>query len=400
MVAIVKEHSLTSNIDKCRLLLIGILIFYIFCFQYVFYPINGFLSLLGVMLAFLEVLRLSPKYYKRIGYICTFIIFAALFGSLTAYDINAHIRLIVNMMQYCLPMIAICGYVGNNGKRLSNILQIMSFTTIILAISLIFNGVKFTDYGAVTVGDLNTNVLSCFLMIGLLSQLFLLCECKKSIMKIILFCGIFIELVAQMRASSRRGLVIFVFLLGVYFLLAYFIRYKKNSIMKLFLVVSVIVIFFIFMANFYSLADKYVILRRLFMGEFNSGDALREKYQSAAFELFKEAPIFGQGFGCVSARVGMYSHSMYYETLASTGALGGFLLFGSILSNMFKFLKRAKSSKLEELKMKCYMGACGFFVILLSGIAVVSIFDAYFYIMLGILGALGNVAFQNQKGNL
>ena len=95
MVAIVKEHSLTSNIDKCRLLLIGILIFYIFCFQYVFYPINGFLSLLGVMLAFLEVLRLSPKYYKRIGYICTFIIFAALFGSLTAYDINAHIRLIV-----------------------------------------------------------------------------------------------------------------------------------------------------------------------------------------------------------------------------------------------------------------------------------------------------------------
>ena len=46
------------------------------------------------------------------------------------------------------------------------------------------------------------------------------------------------------------------------------------------------------------------------------------------------------------------------------------------------------------------MGACGFFVILLSGIAVVSIFDAYFYIMLGILGALGNVAFQNQKGNL
>ena len=96
----------------------------------------------------------------------------------------------------------------------------------------------------------------------------------------------------------------------------------------------------------------------------------------------------------------MYSHSMYYETLASTGVLGGFLLFGSILSNMFKFLKRAKSSKLEELKMKCYMGACGFFVILLSGIAVVSIFDAYFYIMLGILGALGNVAFQNQKGNL
>lgn len=400
MITTIKGHSLASNIDKLRLLLIGMLIFYIFCFQYVFYPINGFLTFLGAMVAVLEILRFSIGYYKRVGYIFTFIVITTIFGLLTAYDINAHVRLVSNMIQYCLPMIAICGYVRNSRKKLSHILQIMSFTTIILSVSLIFNGVKFTDYGAVTIGDLNTNVLSCFLMIGLLSQLLLLCECKKTIVKVILFCGVFIELIAQMRASSRRGLVIFIFLLGVYFLLLYFVCYKKNFDMKFLLVISVIAILVVFAANFYSLADKYVILRRLFMGEFNYGDVLREKYQSAAFELFKESPILGQGFGCVAAQIGMYSHSMYYETLASTGMVGGLLLFCPILSNMLKFFKKAKSSKDEEVKMKCYIGSCGFLAILLSGIAVVSIFDAYFYIMLGILGALGNVIFQNQKVDL
>ena len=161
------------------------------------------------------------------------------------------------------------------------------------------------------------------------------------------------------------------------------------------LFILVVIVLVVLVANFYSLSDRYVVLRRLFMGEYNYGDALRAKYQSSAWELFKASPIFGQGFGCVAAKVGMYSHSMYYEVLASTGIIGGTLLLLPIASNMLKFLNIAKSNKDGQLKMECYIGASGFFAMLLSGIAVVSIFDAYCYILLGVLGALSNVTNQN-----
>ena len=392
--------KITSNgkpihyyMDKLELFLLGVLIFYIFCFQYVFCQINGLLSFLGVSLLVLEIFRCSIRSYKNIGYIIVFIGITSIIGGITAYDLKEHVRLVINMIQYCLPMLAICGYVGCSEKKLLKILSVVSFSALMLAFSVIVMGEKFTDYGAVTVGGLNTNVLSSFLMVGLLSQLLLLCKCKKKPNKIVLYLAIFTGLIAQMLASSRRGLVIYVFLLVLYAVVVYFVRYKKKSLKKFILFASMMVVVLIFSANFYFLADKYVVLRRLFLGEFNRGDTLREEYQVVAFELFKESPVFGRGFGCVSAKAGMYSHSMYYEVLASTGLLGCILLLFPIVLNIFKYFKAAKKGSTQELKMVSYIGVGGFSSILLSGFAVVSIFDIYFYIMLGILGALSNVLF-------
>lgn len=392
-----ENHKIKFFLDRTRLFFLGATLFYIFCFQYVFSPIDNMLLYLGGMLAILEVLQISFKRYGNVRYVFVFIIFSFLASFLLAYDVQAHLDLTLKIFQYCIPMIAVCGYV-NSIERFNQILKVISFSMFVLALSLHVNGVKFTDYGAMTVGDLNSNVLSYYLMIGLLAQLLLLCGTTEKKQRVLLCFFIGVELSAQMLAASRRGVVIFAFLLATFLSIMFFIYYKKNSVAKMMLILACAFIIIWVMMNFSELIDRFVVFRR-FLGEFNGGDTARKYYQLTAKELFMESPLLGRGFGCVGAVAGMYSHSMYYELLASTGIIGTGLLLGSMLLNMKSLAKRGIRTKDSEIKMMCYVCTSGLAAMFLSGIAVVGIYDAYFYILLGIFGAFRNVSIERKDEN-
>lgn len=390
----VRNSTISVLMDKARFLFLGITLFYTLCFQYVFFPINNFLLILGATLAVLEFFILyfelyGLTQYKPLLYVFLFILFSFSFGTIFAYDRQSHINLLFKIVQYCVPMLSVCGYARNLDK-FCRLLKIISLSVFILSVALVLDGVAFTDYGAITVGDLNTNILSSYLMIGLLAELILLCNTATKVSSALLYLFIVVEFLAQMLSASRRGLVVFAFLLVGYVLAMFFIKYKKNSTVRAMIIIAFVIAVVLLAINFHALSDEFVIIQR-FLGKYNAGDTLRTQYQNEAKKLFLNSPLVGQGFGCVAAVAGMYSHSMYYELLASNGVLGFSLLLLPLIFLALRFIRCAHLLKNVSLKMMSFIFFFGIFAILLSGIAVVGIFDMYFYILLGLIGAFLNV---------
>ncbi len=386
--------SVNKLLDTARLVLLGLLLFYILCFQYAFQQINGALPVLGILLLGLEALRFRClSDYKNIVYVLLFVLLSMILGLMFALNVNRHRSQAVDMMQLCIPMICICGYVGRSEARFRQILHIISISVLILAIMLFFKGEQFTYYGSVTLGDLNTNTFSSFLLLGLLAQLFLISGGTKPLIKWLLMAAIVAELIAQLQLASRRGVVIFAFMLVTYLHTVIFIRYKNKPIYKMAAIFLVACVVVALLANFTELSEKFVVFRR-FQGEYTVGDEKRAIYQRVAWELFLEKPIAGQGFAAVSCVVGTYSHSMFYEVLACTGVIGAIILFLPMVAVTLWFGKQSMTVQGMEEKLRLRTMFWGIVAILLSGVAVVFIYDAIFYLLLAFIAVTCNVYLQ------
>ena len=73
--------SVNNLLDTARLVILGLMLFYLLCFQYAFQEIGGALPVLGVLLLGLEVLRFQYlSYYKNIAYILLFVLLSMALG--------------------------------------------------------------------------------------------------------------------------------------------------------------------------------------------------------------------------------------------------------------------------------------------------------------------------------
>ena len=389
--------SVNKLLDTARLVLLGLMLFYMLCFQYAFQEIGGALPVLGVLLLGLEVLRFQYlSYYKNIAYILLFVLLSMALGLVFALDVNAHMSLAVDMLQLCIPMVCICGYVGRSEARFRQILHIISISALVLAVTLFVKGEQSTYYGSVTVGGLNTNTFAGFLLLGLLAQLFILSSRDlKPLARWLLIAAIVAELIAQLQVASRRGVVVFVFMLVTYVHTVIFICYKKKPIYKLasiFLVLCGVVVLF---ASFSELAENFVVFQRL-LGKFTVGDANRDAFRALAWEMFLESPIVGQGFGAVASTVGASSHAMLFEVLASTGIVGAVVLFVPIIGPLLYLARKSVTAQDASVKMGFRTMAWGVVSMLLSVFVASYIYDADFYLLTGLWAAWRNVAVSKQ----
>ena len=143
---------------------------------------------------------------------------------------------------------------------------------------------------------------------------------------------------------------------------------------------------------FLTQGNSFVFMQRFYNTGYQ-GDVLRQFYRQEAVKIFLEAPVLGQGLGVVNARVGMYSHSMFYELLASVG-LGGTLLFviGVLLNNILFFARNSFNTMLHPSLVVLARLAFIFMVLrLVSGWVDVHIFYIYFYVMLGLVFSLRKI---------
>ena len=132
------------------------------------------------------------------------------------------------------------------------------------------------------------------------------------------------------------------------------------------------------------------VLGARLLGSFNSGDVLRERYQTIAMQQFAKQPIFGVGLNGLQSIMGVYSHSLYYETLSCTGIIGTLILFGTLLTVGKRLYQNTKKSE-GQTPDKIYISRlCFFFFIALmvSGFAVTMIYEFFFYICWAIMIAI------------
>ncbi len=318
--------------------IISILLLYMLWFQYAV-AVNGLvMPVCAAILGLYIVLgNRSLQFYRELIPIFLFFL-CCLVSSLLSPDASSGFGLLVSMLKYSIPMIAIYVYVGRDKEKLKKILWIISISCFLVALFCLFNG-TITMTGAVTLGDLNSNVLSTYLMLGLISNLLLLTNDVFIKKKGILFVFIVIEAAAQLASASRRGILVFIFLCVTYAFVKLTIQSPtKNAIIKYIVIIFIVILGIAIFADEILVKVESAAFFQRFLGTAATvgGDRMRMYYQQVARELFTSSPLIGNGLGAVARHAGVYSHSMYYETLACTGLAGMLCIiffFGRLVRN-------------------------------------------------------------------
>ena len=382
-------------VERLSLITISIYIIYTFWYQYFFSPVSGFLNLVGVVMLLLSVIKIQTNlnFYNRILAVGGFIIYCMINGLIFSNNVSLSMELLTQIVKYCIPLYAIYIYIQSDEKRFDEIMQIVILACGLLAISSFFKSMYTLTYaaGIINEGGLNANVFSSYMMLGVISCTFILTK-SNGLKKYALYVLLVTIIIAQLNAASRRGILICIFIVLAYFHTIITVRSKQGIVSKMLTVFLVISIIFIIANEFSALSSSFLGIQRL-QGLYTGGDVRRNYYHHAATELFKKSPLFGKGLGAVSNEIGMYSHSFYYELLACTGFAGTAIMLIYIIRELICFGKNSLKRFIKDSEIRVYSRLMFWYTcaILICGVAVVMIYDSYFYVILSILACSMNV---------
>lgn len=382
---------------KIWLFITMITIFYSFFFQYAVKAIGGAmfgLRALLILFCFVQVFlvqkgRITKSYLDPI---VLFVIISVIFTlGFTAKGYGTDLS--VRMIEYVLTSYSIYLLLRECHEYIEIVFWGTSLAITLLALATFIKGVAVSSSGAIGLEGLNSNSMSSFLLIMYFTSFCLLYKKRRFLIRVLLLFMIAVVAVAQVSAASRRGfivLVLFTFLSLVFGIIP--LKSENKSKRRYFFYVLLLFgigIALIFLQNY--LLEKTLLGARL-MGAYDGGDVARNRYQTFALQQFKEHPLLGIGLGGVAFHMGAYSHSLYYELLACTGILIT-LIFAYGIMKMFRayWLSNRFFMAFDNQKANTYFSRIGFiflFCILVSGIAVVMIYDFHFYYSLALIVAL------------
>ena len=391
----IKRGSLTNKFTFLSLLLYVI---YIIWYQSVINSINGFLPIMGIAMVIfaLSKMRMNISFYKYAFGIVLFVFFAAFSSFVNSSNLSFSLSLCLNIIEYNIPLLVIINYVGNNKRKYYNIVGVLCFTVALISVSSIISPTIVTN-GAISVGTLNTNVLSTYIMVGVLCNFILFNAFDNLLLRVVMILITAIEFVVQINCASRRGIIVLLILIFGFFHTMISIKLKKKTISKLalFTVIALIVVHFAFFSN--MLSESILFAR--FKGAFNEGDLIREIVQETAIDLFKNHPILGAGAGAIQIVQGTHSHSMYHETLGCFGLVGFIILVLSFASGTLIMYRQSKlkSEIIEKSEFRILFW--GMISSIISGFAVVNLYEPIFYLWLACIVSYLNVSLTRQGSN-
>lgn len=385
------RETLQSNME---FMLISLFLIYSMWFQYGVTEINSFLSVIGILL-FAAILfknegKLNVEQYRPVGILFVFLLYALVAGVLFSGARSEVVNLLLQIVKYMLPMIAMIDYVGCDFRKLKKLSWVIAIVGILLSYSIITKGVVQSNSG-VTISDLNTNVLVSYLILVLVSITFLFYD-SKGYKRVILLVDFALSAIAIINAASRRGAIVFAFI-SIMYIYIYCNKSGKERWLSKLLMATLVVCGLVYVANEISYLGENnpLVLRLMGKGDVSASDSLRRYYKMKALELFFRRPIVGNGLGYVGISCGMHSHSMYHELLACTGIVGTGIMFVFGIKSLV-MLNRNRKRVLDTNRLICtYITIVFFISIVLSAYQATYIYDSYFYIMLAVIACVINV---------
>lgn len=377
---------------------IFLLIIYAFFFQYGVRTINSFMLVLNAVCILYGVANFVTGPYKRLKtfyyWIIAFVFVSFLFSLCFGVSTYASLYLGIRMIEYCLTGFSIFLFCISRENRFRKILFYTWLSIFLLAIFVLLKGTS-VDYGdALGIGSLNTNELSSFYILMVFCAFYLYGETDVKIQKLIVWMSLLLVFFVQIKTASRRGFIVMVFMIVINIIWGIIpFSNHKNSRRKIIIYSLLIIIGAIAFVGLRDYILNSTTLGARLSGNMTGGDMLRERYRQFALKQFLLHPVFGIGIGGVVFLQGVYSHSLYFETIASTGIVGALLL----LVGLFVPFKRLSQRILhglyiddENRKTNVYL--CKIMLvylvgILVSGMAVVMIYNLYFYLSLGLIAA-------------
>ena len=389
---------LDELIKNLKFAVVCIFLLYALWFQYAMYPINGALPALAITMLVLEILSLKRfAYYLPLWFVFVFMGLAAILGIPFAEYRSVTIDAFLNNLSLMIPMVSIFSSIDYDKERLKKLFIVVCIVVSALSISLLSKG-SASATGALVIGDLNSNVYSAFIFLGVMATLYLLGGSNNKLFTVVLFLVFILECFVEFMAASRRGALVLAFMLVTYIHSLLIIKYKRKTGNKLVIILIGVIVVLIVLTNL-NADSSLVLVQRLLGGE-THGDLMRAKYQAVAWEQFLRSPFWGNGLAAVQGEIGVYSHSLYYELLACTGIFGVLVLLVPLIRKALFF--RMVSNQVEDITIKMesrtmFWSIIGFF---LTGIAVVFIYDVTFYVFIGIYasyqGILETEIYSNQ----
>ena len=379
------KHRTRSVNSIILLVSLSLYLFYMLFIQYAVAEIPFVFQIVATTI-FLSSLFASKDTVHHPKIFFLYIAYCAFFGFLVSDNKTLFQEYLIQILKYIIPMMGVYFYVTSH-QRLVILLYVISISVFCLACSLLIIG-ESSNTGAIVIEDLNANLFAVYINLGLAAELLLLCYADNIRSIIMIWALIVLEFYSQFIAASRRGILIFLFLLGVYLTI---LRFKKTSykiaVIAVLILIGATLLLYV---NPSSISDSTMLIR--LHGERTKGDLLREDYRQVALKLFKESILFGKGLGCVANRIGVYSHSLYHETLACTGCFGAFLMilfYGKYLLFFGKLLGKPDLTLKDKSIITVTLG---FIIsILLSGIACAFIYDSIYYISISVFLGMYNL---------
>lgn len=381
----ISKRYIVIHKDSFLGIFVMLYILYTFWFQYAVVEVSGMLSILGLTILGLTIIEIKSL-NKYINLIPLIIFWILLVGISLIKGSMISIQYTFEIAKYLIPCIGVFTYATKSEEHFRKILSIIAFACVLLAISLCIKG-EVNQEGARQLFGLNTNQASNFLTIGFFSTLFLIDLKKLAVFRNIYYITLCVVMCfAQILCASRRGFIIMIFLLTGYIYCWLSIMLKNKYVMKFIIIFMILLIIAFLLSTYGSVFADSAIMRRL-SGENTTGDLARARYQTIAFQMFKQNPLIGKGLGAVEKVAGAYCHSLYYELLACTGIMG----FSVIISYLLYMIR--KTWKLREHYIKCNrekaFQACFVMIfvvsLFVSGVAMVFIYESYFYIVIAII---------------
>ncbi|UUM12848.1 O-antigen ligase family protein [Clostridiaceae bacterium HFYG-1003] len=395
-----KQHKIGS---ATLYILLSFFFIYAFWYQNAYSEIRLAFPVLGVLILILSCMNLhkSFNYYNPLWLIIFFIIISSMNSLLFGKFPSLTTKYVFNIIEYLIPMFGIYVYVDGKIDKLRKILWILSVAITLVALWSLIDG-KITSTGAIALGDLNVNVESSYFAVAVVSNVVLFGSGKATLWKkSIIITSTLLCAKAQIDSASRRGFLILAFLLMAGIISYIHIKYKKKPLVRgLFFISMVLTV----TVAIYLLADVFLtttLFQRFLSGGEEGGDTGRKILMGLAFDYFLDSPIVGAGFGAIEGRIGVYSHSMYFELLGCTGIIG----FGIFITMLLRCAKcfYCNASALSYLPEDLIITSRGFLLlvisVLISGYAVVYIYDMYFYIILGLVFSMQRILKEERERN-
>ena len=208
-----------SLIDKGLLMLTILYLLYTFWFQYAFFSVNNFLTIIGLAMLACILFKLLFKNNFRLSLRVVYYLLALIAILSVSAVFSPQIRLslssIIEIAKYCIPLIAIVSISSTKGN-VYKILFWVFVSSLLISIWSFFKEIYLFSYEVdaslkTGEGTMNSNVFSSLLIIGEFCALILLTRQKRKINWMII-AAIISEFIAQIKASSRRGIIVFAFL--------------------------------------------------------------------------------------------------------------------------------------------------------------------------------------------
>lgn len=389
-------HSFRDKMWEC---VFAVLFMYVFFIQNAFFSIGGAIIILcGVTAVFAVVNLMTTKRgiirANNMFGIAVFVLVGFCTSAIYSNDFKTSMDIGLKMIEYLIIAFSLFAFLTSNPRRFFAIIRYIWLSITLLCVFVLFEGSEVTAAGGIGLETLNVNLLSSYITMQIFLSFLLMGNAKSKLAALCYFVSVVSVLFVQILSASRRGFVVACLLFFVAVFWGLIPRYTKSYSKKR---IATIIILLIALVVAIAVVGEYVlnetVLGERLRGNFDSGDALRESYHSIALREFLSHPISGVGYNGLECIMGAYSHSLYYETLACTGLIGSIIMIFSMIilgGGVLRYAKLKNNSDPVDLYVS-KMCFCFWCALLVSGVAVTTIYDFYFYICLAILSAVVTV---------